>query len=73
MGQQDVSDELMLQRAGDSATRLLQHLAHHSSGEQGNGHMPGAALAANPANELGTAIMSLRNLIAALHKESESR
>jgi len=73
MGQENVCDEIMLQRAGDSATRLLQHLAQHASGSQGNWNAPGADLAAPPVDEQGTAIMSLRNLIAALHKESDSR
>lgn len=73
MGQQDMSDQEMLQHAGDSATRLLRHLARHASLSQGTQAMPDTAVAMTPASELETAIMSLRRLIAVLNKEPDTR
>lgn len=73
MDQQDMSDEGMLQRAGDSASRLLRHLSEYASGSEGKQAMPDTALAMAPANELETAIMSLRKLIIVLHKEPDTR
>ena len=69
MDQQDTNDEEMLQRAGDSATRLLRHLCQHASGGQGPRTMPEAAAAMTPAGDLEKAIEALRDLIAVLHKE----
>ena len=72
MGQHDVRDEVLLQRAGESATRLLQHLSRYAAGGQGEGARPETATVV-PAGELESAIMSLRKLVVALHKESSRR
>lgn len=70
MGQQDVSDEVMLQRAGASAERLLEHLSQSAAGKQARGTGSDATMTA-PAGELESAIISLRSLIVVLHKESQ--
>lgn len=72
MGQQDVPDEVMLQQAGESARRLLDHLSRHAAGRLDEGTEPGIA-AAVPVGELDSAVTSLRRLIMALHKESQRR
>ena len=62
----------MLQRAGDSAVRLLRHLSRYDPDEARRA-MTNSAVAMVPASELETAIMSLRKLIAILHKEPDTR
>ncbi len=67
MGQQELSDQAILRRAQASALRLTGHLLQSAGPAQGL-ESPGRS-----SGELETAIAALRNLVAAVQKESDRK